>query len=111
MKLKGDPYEEHALWKIHKHPLIACRRLVYFDPKFWANFDSFHFYNSQVFSSDHDSSMSVFSVYILAHLSQGWMANFPAFIAPNFLTYETIIYLKLNVIIWGTFLSIKKNIG
>ena len=24
INLKGDPYEKHVLWKIHKHPLIFC---------------------------------------------------------------------------------------
>ena len=37
-------------------------------------------------------SMSVFLLY--GQLSQDQMANFPAFIASKFLTYETNIYLK-----------------
>ena len=47
--------------------------------------------------------MSVFSLYW--QLSQGRMADFPAFIVSK--SFD--IYLKLNVIICGTFSCIKKN--
>ena len=44
----------------------------------------------------------------LGWICLGRMANFPAFIASKSLTYETIIYLKWNDIICGTFSCIKK---
>ena len=38
--------------------------------------------------------MSVFSVNW--QLSQAWMANFPAFIAPNILTYKTLMVPQIK---------------
>ena len=51
-------------------------------------------------------SKSLCSLY--GQLSQGWMANFPAFIASKCLTYKTIIYLKWNDLICSTFWCIKR---
>jgi hypothetical protein len=42
-------------------------------------------------------------------LDLGRMANFPAFMLQNLLTYETIIYLKWNDTICGTFRCIKNT--